>query len=304
MTIASPLPLRFQVGARTLFSVPRRLVRIGLSLDEALSRTPVTLPALDDGAHGFLVTSLPAEQAASIAEQVDGMIAIVRQRYARRYAELGGSFDGYLATFSGKSRSTLRRKVRKFAKLSGGTLDLRSYRTPDEIAEFHREARALSARTYQEKLMDAGLPEGPEAEAEMMRLAAQDRARGWLLYLDGAPASYLYAPAHGDTLIYAHLGYDPEFARHSPGAVLQFEAMRQIIDEGRFSRFDFTEGDGQHKRQFATGSVDCVDLLLLRPALGNRMLLGSLKGFDGSMALAKKAVKTLNLEGLARKVRR
>lgn len=304
MTIAAPLPLRFQIGARTLFSVRRRLVRIGLTLDQAMAEEAVSLPPLDDDAHGFLVTSLPAAQEESIARQGGGMIALTRQRYARRYADLTGSFDDYLATFSGKSRSTLRRKVRKFAKLSGGELDLRAYRTAKEFAEFHEAARALSALTYQEQLMDAGLPDGEEARAEMMRLAAQDRARGWLLFFEGRPVSYLYCPVQGETMIYAYLGYDPEFARHSPGTVLQFAAMEQIIEEGRFKRFDFTEGDGQHKRQFSTGSVDCVDMLLLRPKIANRALLASLKAFDGSMALSKRVVKTANLEGIARKIRR
>lgn len=302
--MASPLPLRFQIGARTLFTVRRRLVRMGLSLEQAMGEQPVTLPPLDSDAHGFLVTSLPARQEQPIARQGGGMIALTRQRYARRYADLTGSFEDYLEIFSSKSRSTLRRKVRKFADLSGGELDLRRYQTATEMAEFYREARALSERTYQEKLMDAGLPEGAAAEAEMVRLATQDRVRGWLLYVADQPVSYLYAPVDGDTMIYAHLGYDQEFAKYSPGAVLQFEAMRQIIEEGRFRRFDFTEGDGQHKRQFATGAVDCVDMLLLRPTLANRMLLASLKAFDGSMVLAKRAVKALDLEGLARKIRR
>ena len=33
---AVTLPLQFQIGARTLFALPRRLVRLGLSLDDAL----------------------------------------------------------------------------------------------------------------------------------------------------------------------------------------------------------------------------------------------------------------------------
>ena len=304
MTMAAPLPLRFQVGARTLFSVRRRLVRVGLSLDEALAGGVPPLSPLEPGDDGYLITSLPEDQADALPASHPDKIAFARQRYSRRYADLSVGFDDYMMTFSGKSRSTLRRKVKKFGKFSGGELDLRSYRTPSEIAEFHILAREVSAKTYQEKLMDAGLPDGPEAETEMAGLAAADNVRAWLLFAEGKPVSYLYAPADGDTLIYAYLGYDPGFAKFSPGAVLQIEAMRQVIEEGRFRRFDFTEGDGQHKRQFATGSVECVDLLLLRKSVGNRAVLASLRAFDGSMALAKKAVRALNLEGLAKSVRR
>ena len=41
--------LKFQVGARTLASVRRRLVRIGLSLDEVLAGHVPALPASDGG---------------------------------------------------------------------------------------------------------------------------------------------------------------------------------------------------------------------------------------------------------------
>lgn len=287
MTSAIPLPLRFQIGARTMFSVKRRLVRVGLSLEEAMAGRAIELPPLDQPDHGYLITSLPDTEIAAVARQHPGMLVLIRQRYARRYADLSTSFDDYLATFSGKSRSTLRRKVRKFTEASGGTLDIRTYRNPNEIAEFQGLARRVSAKTYQEKLLGAGLPDDPDFMASMIRAATRGEACGWLLFVDDEPVSYLYAPADGDTLIYAYLGYDPDWARHSPGTVLQVEVMRQIIEEGRFSRFDFTEGDGQHKRQFATDGIDCADLLLLRKTAGNHMLAAALMGFDRCVGLAK-----------------
>ncbi|WP_299326637.1 GNAT family N-acetyltransferase [Parasphingopyxis sp.] len=288
MTTAISLPLRFRIGARTMFSVRRKLVRVGLSLDEAMAGEGIDLPVLPAAADGYFVTSLPEAQLAALMARDDDTIALVRQRYARRYADLSGSFDDYLATFSGKSRSTLRRKVRKFAKLFGGTLDFRTYRTPDEMVEFHDLARRLSAKTYQEKLLDYGLPEDAEFVADMNRAAARDQVRGWLLFAEGKPVSYLYAPAGGDTLIYAYLGYDPAWSRHSPGTVLLMEALRQIIEESRFRRFDFTEGDGQQKRRFATGKLDCADLLLLRRTPANRALVTALSSFDRMVAFAKR----------------
>lgn len=285
MTAAAPLPLRFQLGARTLFAVRRRLIRIGLSLEGALDPRPPALPPLAPGDHGYLFTSLAARHESTVRAAHPAMIAVVRQRYARRYADLTRGFDAWLAGLSANARSTLRRKARKLAELSGGALDVRAYRTPAEIAQFHTLARALSRKTYQERLLDAGLPD--EAEP-LSRLAARDSVRVFLLFVDGAPAAYLCAPAEGDTLIYAWLGYDPAFAQHSPGAVLQLEAMRALMGERRFARFDFTEGDGQHKRQFATDAVECVDLLLLRRTPANLALAGALNGFDAAVAIAKR----------------
>ena len=302
MTAAVALPLR--VGARTLASVKRRLVRIRIGLDEGRRGEPPQLAPLPEGADGYLINALPADLLTAVQAQQPRLRTFIRQRYERSYASLEGSFDDYLAGFSGKSRSTLKRKVRKLADVSGGTLDLRSYRSPDEVEEFYRYARAVSAKTYQEKLLDAGLPEGEEALAGMRELAGRDAMRGWVLFLAGQPISYLYAPAEGSTLIYAYLGYDPEHSAISPGTVLQLEAMRELMEEGRFTLFDFTEGEGQHKRQFGTGTLDCVDLLLVRPTLGNLATAHLLNGFDGGIEIAKKLVTKAGLEGLARRLRR
>ncbi len=290
------LPLR--IGAHTIFTLRRRLVRRRLTLDEALAGTRPALPTLAPGEHGYLVTALPASLAPRIGT---GLRPFVRQRYPRYFARLDQSFDDYLGTFSTKSRSTCRRKLRRFAE-RGGTV--RAYAGADEMDTFYREARAVSSLTYQERLLDAGLPEGPEALAAMRALARAGRARGWLLFLDGKAVAYLYAPAEGSTLIYAYLGYDPEAADLSPGTVLQLEAMRLLMAERAFTLFDFTEGEGQHKRLFSTGSIDCVDLLLVRPSLANLAIGYALTGFDKSVALAKSAAQAIGGAGLVRRLRR
>jgi CelD/BcsL family acetyltransferase involved in cellulose biosynthesis len=296
VTALVALPLT--VGARTLWSFRRLLVRRGLSLADALAGTLPELPPLDREAQGYLVTSLPAALLAPLQAAHPQLRAFVRQRYRRSYVSLERGFDDYLATFSAKTRSTLKRKVRRFAERSGGALDIRCYRHPDEMAEFHRQARAVSALTYQERLLDAGLPE--DSLPGMRALAERDSIRAWILFLEGRPISYLHAPADGDTLIYAHLGFDPAAADLSPGTVLQYEAIRALMGEGRFRRFDFTEGEGQHKTRFATGRIDCLDLLLLRATVANIAAARTVAGFDATVAAAKAAAARLGVEKVAR----
>lgn len=294
------LPLR--VGVRTIGRFKRRLIRVALPL-ERRGCFP-TLPPLPRNADGYLITGLRADLQAPLAGRHHDLALFMRQRYDRHYAALQDGFDQYLAQFSGKTRSTLKRKLRKLEERSGGRLDLRAYSRPDQIDDFYRYARAVSATTYQERRLEAGLPEGQEALASMKDLASRDAMRSWILFLDGRPISYLFAPAEGDVLIYAYLGYDPAYAELSPGTVLQLEAMRALMAERRFRLFDFTEGDGQHKRQFATGSIDCVDLLLLRPTFANLAIGRSLAAFDGTVHAAKQVVTAAGFEKLARAVRR
>lgn len=285
------LPLR--VGTWTVATIRRRLSRHRLSLAEALAGYVPALPPLAEHEHGYLINALPAALVAELAGRHPGLRPFVRHRYRRSYARLDGDFEAYMGGFSAKTRSTLRRKCRRLAERTGGWLDLRCYRSEAEIADFYRDARALSARTYQEQRLGYGLPEGEAALAEMRALARSDRLRAWLLFVDSRPVSYLYAPAEGDTLIYAYLGYDPDFADLSPGTVLLLEAMRQLMAERRFALFDFTEGEGRQKAQFATGAVDCVDLLLVKQTAANLAVAAALKWFDAAVATAKLVVRRL-----------
>ena len=291
--------LKFQVGARTLAKVERALVRIPYHLDEVITATPPVLPPLQGD--GYLITSLPETL---LPQVVNGeLIAFVRQRYVRYHTDFLTGHDAWLSGLSGSARSTIRRKAKKVAEASGGAIDIRAYRTPEAFAAFHPIARRVSATTYQEKLLDAGLPAAGKSLADLVSLTAADRVRAWLLFIRGEPVAYLCCTAHRDALLYTYVGHDPAYNDLSPGTVLQAEAMRQLFDD-RFARFDFTEGEGQHKRLFATGGTACVDLLLLRPTLANRAAVMALAAFDGTMARTKRAAAHPVLAKIAKKVRR
>ena len=208
---------------------------------------------------------------------------------------------GWEAALSGATRTGLKRKAKKLAAANNGALDVRSYATPDEVAAFHPLARAVSAVTYQERLLDSGLPADP---SPLLRLAAAGRVRAWLLFVGGRAVAYLCCTADGATLRYDHVGHDPAASALSPGTVLLGEALRDLLAEGRFKLFDFTEGEGQHKRTLATGGTACVDLLLLRRTLANRVALAALRGFDGAAATAKRVAAHPVLARVAKKVRR
>ncbi|MFC3582060.1 GNAT family N-acetyltransferase [Sphingomonas hylomeconis] len=301
---AVSLPLKFQIGARTVASIRRHLQRVPLDLAAVIAGAVPALPPLDAAAHGYHITSLPEDRLAAISAARPGMIAFVRQRYTRYFADLTLGYEAYLATMSSNTRSSLKRKAKKVAATSGGALDVRRFRTPAEMTAFHTVARQISATTYQEKLLGAGLPADAAFVQRMAALAAADAVRGWLLYVGEAPAAYLYCPIEAGTVRYDYLGHDPAFNDLSPGGVLQLEAMRDLCGAPGLARFDFTEGEGQHKRQFSTGGVACVDVLLLRASPGNRLTMLALATFDRGTALAKRGVQRFGLGDWAKKIRR
>lgn len=278
----------FTIGARRLLAVPRRLATWSFGLDEVLARALPDPPP--PGPDGLRVLSAPTRRLAELGARFPGFVAGGRQDYRRHYIDMGQSFADYMARFSGKTRSTLRRKARKLAEETGG-YRVTEHRSPAEIEAFLSAALPLSARTYQARLLDAGLPDSPADRRTMLEAAEADRMRAFLLCAAGQPIAYLalpvVGPRTGGTLVYAHVGHDPGHARLSPGTVLQIEALERLFGEARYRWFDFTEGEGPHKAMFGTNSAACTSLVLLRPTLANRALLASRGAFDAGVAQAK-----------------
>lgn len=188
-------------------------------------------------------------------------IRYVPYRGKRYFVDLSASsFDNYLAKFSGKTRNTLKRKVRHFAERSGGTIDLRYYTSPNEMIEFRFHALAISLLTYQRKIGWA-FPETEEFKAHIIEEAEKGRVCGFLLMHEGRPVSYAFCRTTTDSITYAILGYDPASARYSPGIVLLFLVLERLFAERRFRVLDFGGHEWGYKALFATGSIDYLKVI-------------------------------------------
>ena len=262
------VPLKACIGDWPALTFPLDL----MVCDTDFTRLPAeidinSLPPLAKECQGYLIRSCPAGEGSWRLRRQAGHLLYAPRRYSRRWVALDSDFDGYMAGLSGKTRSTLRRKLRKFETDAGGR-DFRIYRTPPELDDFHELARSISAKSYQEKLLNTGLPTTAPFLETMRDLAARDQARGYLLFHQGQPVAYTYAPVEDGAVIYEFTGFDPAYKALSPGTVLQLLVLESLFAEGRFRLFDFTEGDGAHKALFGTHQQPCMDLYILHYGLG------------------------------------
>lgn len=297
---ATPLPRHMRVGARTLASLQRDLVEVALSLVEAIEARMPSLPPLPRNAQGYLVTSLPEDRATAMS---GGMIPYARQRYVRHWVDLTPGFASHWQAIAAETRMSLTRHTAKIACVSGGALDVRRFHNPDELARFHDVARRISLRTYQERL-GRGMPDDASFLQRMYADASAGLARGWLLYIAGEPAAYLYATIDAGTVVHRHAACDPAFADLAPAAVLQLEALRDLCAERAPKRFDFATGNVPDAPALASAGVPCVDLLLLRPSLANRAATVAQRALDRTAGLGKRGVDRLGLDRLAGRFRR
>jgi CelD/BcsL family acetyltransferase involved in cellulose biosynthesis len=259
--------------------------------------------AAGSGLAGAVIRSHPIQTPPPRFKRRGRYLCYCTSRYRRYWIEFQGTFQDYMKKFSGKTRSTLSRKVRRFREAAGTEAVFREFRRPEEIEEFFRLARSVSEKTYQERLLHSGLPSTDVFRAGLMEMARHGRVRGYILSLHDRPVAYLYCPMYRDSgiLFYSHLGYDPEVEHLSPGTVLQYLALERLFETGGVKLFDFLEGETAQKELFSTGSTLCADLFYFRLTPRNAALVFIRYATDG---LSTGLVRLFDALGIKRALKR
>lgn len=299
------VPLKFQLGDKALFTLKLRLQVREIGLSEEALPVSVPMPPTDELAadcQGYLLRSLPVSAPLPVLRHVPGYLCYTLSQYLRYYIELQGNFEEYKQKFSSKTRSTITRKIKKYREHCGGTLVWKDYKTPEEMNAFFQLARAISSKTYQEKLLDVGLPASEEFRRHMEKLAEENQVRAYILFDGEQAVSYLYCPVKNGVLQYQFLGYDPVYASWSVGTVLQWLALESLFAEGDFRRFDFTEGQSEHKRLFGTDSVYCANVLFLRAHRRHVLLVRCHQGFNSFSQHSGQLLERLGVKSKIKKL--
>jgi hypothetical protein len=269
---------KFQLSDFILFSVSLPLqVREERLIDQRdpVARLEPPTEDLMNGSQGYLIRSLPITTELPMISQYGKFLCYTPLQYLHCYIDFAQSFEEYESKFSSKSRSTIKRKIKKYTVHCGGSIPWKTYTKPDEIQEFFKYARIISKKTYQEKLLDAGIPESDAFIRKAEALAAEKRLRAYILFDGDLPVSYLYCPVKNGVLMYDYLGYDPGYIRKSVGTVLQWLAVEQLFKEGQFRYFDFTQGESVHKFLFSTHQQRRANAYFIRKTLKNIVLIYS-----------------------------
>lgn len=241
------------------------------------------------------VSLLPFEAAPPPLLSRNRVLRYIPRYYWHSTIDLTLSPAQYWAQFSSKTRTGIRRKTNRLQRELGDTFVLRKFTNPSEMPEFYALARRLSAVTYQERLLGAGLPEEPEYLDEIQAAAKCGLFLGYMLLHGARPVAYMACPVQDGVVSYDHVGYDPEYRHLSPGTVLLALALDDMMSAGRFRVFDFTAGDGEHKRLFSTSRKRCGDVYYFHKR-GRIMVLVFLhRALSVVMALGARVAHRLSL---------
>jgi len=175
------------------------------------------------------------------------------------FIPIEGKWPAYYESISGHLRRNLRRRRRQLEEqgrvevvcVTGEESGIGSADLSDHLREgFRIEAMAWKGSA------GTAIREN-ESWVDFYQAWAQTAAeRGWLrlyfLKLNGQPIAFYYALVYGRKLYYLKLGYDPAYARYSPGILLHQEILAAAFDE-KLLELDFLGPRMVWKEDWAKG---------------------------------------------------
>ena len=211
--------------------------------------------------------------------------------------QLPDSIDEYWSqNFSGKTRSTLRRKRRKLGEY---TIEVAT--TPEEVEAFLMRASEVSEHTWQTKLLGLRVKNNQQEQALYRSLAERDAFRGYLLNLDGKAIAFVICTVRDSYVRYEETGFLPEFSGKSPGTVLVSELIDDLISDGRYRCLDFGLGHADYKQLFANEQSESEDAWLLSNTIQSAVDVGLINAQERVRGAVK---SVLDKTGLMRRIRR
>jgi CelD/BcsL family acetyltransferase involved in cellulose biosynthesis len=159
------------------------------------------------------------------------------------YLNLPPAWDDFLAHLDSKDRHELRRKMRRLERES--SFEIREEQEEnlaekmDAFLDLHRKSRRDKA-----EFMTL------EMEGYFREIALRFREKGWLslpfLRAEGKDAAAYFSFRYQGVEYVYNSGYDPEYARLSPGIVLAADCIRRAMERG-MTVFHFLRGQEDYK---------------------------------------------------------
>jgi Acetyltransferase (GNAT) domain len=175
----------------------------------------------------------------------------------------------YWKKFSAKTRQYFRSAARKLDH------ELVRFTAREDVERFLKGADQVSQRSWQSKRLGARVTDSAPMRAALERSAALGAFRSYLLEQRGRPIAFALCRQWNGKFDYQEIGYDMEFAERSPGTVLLYRLLEDLIAHDPPRWFDFDSGDADYKRMFGNRQTLSGPLMLTRRARKYSLIFGA-----------------------------
>jgi CelD/BcsL family acetyltransferase involved in cellulose biosynthesis len=183
--------------------------------------------------------------------------ALTQRRFVspmtRWSAEVPATLDEYLAARSKERRKSVRRHMRRLEQAFGPDLEVRFFRTRDELERLFADSAHVHRTTYQHRIR-VGF-----SDDELQRgLTALAMDRGWflgaVLYLGGQPVAFQHGHLYAGRYDATATAFDPAYADFRPGTYVLMKLIEELCADPDARRLSLGLGDAEYKQGFSDSS--------------------------------------------------
>lgn len=207
-----------------------------------------------------------------------------------RQIMLPSTFDGYLTKFSAKTRSQLRRRAKLLRALKG-SLELKRYESVDDVSAFFDAAIPVVERSWQHACVQFAIKRDAYWQGKVRDLAERGLLRSYVLFCGADPCAVEFGYQFQGVFRRVQTHYDQSLAKHSPGLVLLYLYIQDLITYRRPRMLSFGYADAPYKAFFGNEYSDDAYVLLLRKNLANRVKKFSHSSFRSFVNFIKRRVR-------------
>lgn len=218
----------------------------------------------------------------------DRLVYLASGRRPFHFLELPETFQAYLAKFGAKKRYNLARQVRLLREQAAGRLELHRIERPQDVVGFAGDTATVVERSWQGELTTSGVTRAARDPRALEDLARRGLLRSYLLVCAGRPCAFVVGYQDRDVFHYAEIGYDREFGRFSPGAVLLYLLLEDLYAHRRPRWVNFGIGEAAYKREFGNRETTDASVFVLRRTAANLGRVRAHQAFRGIVELAKR----------------
>jgi CelD/BcsL family acetyltransferase involved in cellulose biosynthesis len=200
---------------------------------------------------------------------------------------LPATFEEYLSKLKRKKRYNLQRQVKLLQDHGGGGLELLRVESEDHISLFLEAAFSIAKNSWQHKRLGTRIDNSPEWHSKLQDLAGRGLLRAYYLKYGGKPCAFALGYQFRDVYHYVEIAYDESFAKYSPGTVLLYLLIKDLIQHHPPKRLNFGLSDHPYKQMFGNIHFKAAQILLWRSTFPNRIKRTSHLAFRGGISLIK-----------------
>ena len=229
-----------------------------------------------------------------VAKQRNYMLFIldgVRQYHS---LALPPTFDEYLSSFKRKKRYNLERQVRMLRNHGAGALDMIRVDMESQIPDFLEGAVSVARNSWQQNRIGTRIDKGQERFEKLKDLARKGLLRSYLLICGHKPSAFILGYQFRDVYHYVEIAYDQSLSKLSPGTVLLYLLVEDLINHNPPKRVTFGVGHASYKQEFGNIHQEDASVLLLRKTIANRIRTVSHSSFRSLIRAVRKHIRANN----------